>query len=239
MSVLPKMLKNRSVFFWIIFVQLIAFAIVTMSVDFNASSVASWFDGFANAPWAIPATIGLYLVMAFVNAPQWMLHAGCGLAFGPIYGSAIAWAATMVSASFDFWLGKRLGADRINRMGGAKFGTFLKLVQKNGFWASMIVRIVPAGPFVLVNLAAGVSRMPFVSFFAGTAIGCIPKIIGFTFFSDGIKSGVTGKGPLYVAITIGIALIWMAVIFIAGARIKRKLAAEENMNVHAEENAIK
>ena len=220
-------------------IQLLVFSLLTVAVDFQPESVASWFGAFASSPFSIPATVGLYLVMAFVNAPQWMLHAGCGLAFGPINGSIIAWVATMVSASFDFWLGKRLGADRINRMGGAKFGTFLKLVQKNGFWASMIVRIVPAGPFVLVNLAAGVSRMSFISFFAGTAIGSIPKIIGFAFFSDGIKGGVAGKGPLYVAITIGIALIWMAVIYFAGSRIKRKLAAEENASGLPEEKIIK
>jgi len=234
LSFLPKALKNKSVFFWIIVVQLVAFAIIAMSVDFKLASVTSWFDSFASAPWAVPATIGLYIVMAFVNAPQWMLHAGCGLAFGPIYGSIIAWVATMISASFDFWLGKRLGADRINRMGGAKFGTFLKLIQKNGFLASMIVRIVPAGPFVLVNLAAGVSRMSFLAFFAGTAIGSIPKIILFTVSSDGVKAAVTGKGPLYVAIAVGIALVWMTIIYFAGSRIKRKLAAEETANATAQ-----
>ncbi len=223
-------------FFWIILVQLIGFSLLTIFVDFQPESIASWFERFADSPFGIPATVLIYLLAAFVNAPQWMLHSGAVLAFGPVQGSIIAWVATLISASFDFWLGRRLGADRVNRMSGAHFGKFLKLVQQHGFWASLIVRIVPAGPFILVNLAAGVARIKYPAFLLGTAIGCIPKIAMMASLTEGVRGGVTGKGPLYVAIVVGIALIWMGIIYISGSKLKGKTARQDSQANKNEQN---
>ena len=210
-------------FFWIVMVQIFVFSIITLSVDFKPEAVAGWFGAFANSPFAVPAIIGIYTLAAFVNAPQWMLHGGVILTFGPFTGSVIAWVATMVSASFDFWLGRRLGAERIDKMSGGVLAKFMHLIKDNGFLASLIVRIVPTGPFVVVNLAAGVTRMKFSSFFLGTGVGIIPKIALVASVSEGVKGTVTGKGPLYIAVVVGIAVVWMGVIYIAGSRLKRKM----------------
>ncbi|MBL4853242.1 MAG: TVP38/TMEM64 family protein [Robiginitomaculum sp.] len=223
MKALRKFIKKRSVFFWIVMVQIFVFSIITLSVDFKPEAVAGWFGAFANSPFAVPAIIGIYTLAAFVNAPQWMLHGGVILTFGPFTGSVIAWVATMVSASFDFWLGRRLGAERIDKMSGGVLAKFMHLIKDNGFLASLIVRIVPTGPFVVVNLAAGVTRMKFSSFFLGTGVGIIPKIALVASVSEGVKGTVTGKGPLYIAVVVGIAVVWMGVIYIAGSRLKRKM----------------
>ncbi len=229
MKAIGKFVKNRSVFFWIVMVQIFVFSIITLSVDFKPAAVASWFGAFANSPVAVPAIIGIYTLAAFVNAPQWMLHAGVVLTFGPVMGAGIAWLATMVSASFDFWLGQRLGAQRIDRMSGGALAKFMHLIKDNGFLASLIVRIVPTGPFVVVNLAAGVTRMKFSSFLLGTGIGIIPKIALVASVSEGVKGSVTGKGPLYIAVVIAIALAWMGIIYFAGSRLKRKMAQKPDI----------
>lgn len=226
MEFILKFFKNRSVLFWIVLVQLVVFTAITISVDFQLESVASWFGAFAQSPFAIPAVVGIYILAAFVNAPQWMLHGGVVLTFGPVMGGVIAWFATMVSASFDFWLGKRLGADRLSKISKGKMTTILRLIRSHGFLTSMGVRIVPTGPFILVNLAAGVTRMKFSSFFFGTALGIIPKIALVATVSEGITGSVTGKGPLYIAIIVVIALVWMGVIYFAGSRLKRKMSVE-------------
>ncbi len=209
-------------------VQLIVFTAITISVDFQPESVASWFGAFAQSPFAIPAVIGIYLLAAFVNAPQWMLHGGVVLTFGPVMGGVIAWGATMVSASFDFWLGRRLGADRLSKISKGKMTKILRLIRSHGFLTSMGVRIVPTGPFILVNLAAGVTRMKFSSFFLGTALGIIPKIALVASVSEGISGSVAGKGPLYIAIVVAIALAWVGIIYFAGSRLKHKMAIEED-----------
>jgi len=220
-------------------VQVFVFSIITLSVDFKPQSVAGWFETFANSPIAIPAIIGIYTLAAFVNAPQWMLHTGVVLTFGPVLGAGIAWVATMVSASFDFWLGQRLGAERIDKMSGGVLAKFMHLIRDNGFLASLLVRIVPTGPFVVVNLAAGVTRMKFTSFLLGTGIGIIPKIGLVASLSEGVKGTVTGKGPLYIAIVVGIALAWMGIIYMVGSRLKRKMAQKRDIERAGADKSIK
>jgi len=198
------------------------FYLLTLALDFKAASVASWFQQIADVPYAIPATILIYTVAAFASAPQWMLHGGAVLAFGPVYGSMVAWISTMVSASFDFWLGQRLGEDRINKFGGKLVQRFISVVRRHGFWTSLTVRVVPSGPFVVINMAAGVAGMTYLAFLAGTAIGIIPKIVAIAFFGEGIQGAATGKGPLYIAIVVAFALAWIGIIYFAGARLKRK-----------------
>jgi len=223
-----KFFKKRNVFFWIIVVQIFVLGIVTLSIDFKPASIASWFEAFGQSVFALPATIGIYILAAFVNVPQMMLHAGVILTFGPVIGSVIAWAATMVSASFDFWLGRRMGADRISKISSGNMTKVLRVIRNHGFLASMGVRVVPTGPFILVNMAAGVTHMKFSHFFVGTAIGIMPKIAIVAFLSEGVKGAATGKGPLYIAIVVTIACVWMAIIYGAGSWLKRKFASEED-----------
>ena len=172
MKVLPKFLRGRSVFFWIILVQLIGFSLLTISVDFQPESIASWFERFADSPFGIPCDgpnlfAGSFRQRAAMDVTQ---RRGFGLRSCArkhhLPGSLRLYLPVSIFGS-----GGALGADRVNRMSGAHFGKFLKLVQQHGFWASLIVRIVPAGPIILVNLAAGVARIKYPAFLLGTAIG--------------------------------------------------------------------
>ncbi|MBL4870348.1 MAG: TVP38/TMEM64 family protein [Robiginitomaculum sp.] len=229
-----QFIRNRSAFFWVGLVLLIGLALLTASVNFDTESMAHWFLSISKSPIAIPATILVYTILAFVSAPQWMLHGASIFAFGPINGALIAWCATLVSASFDFWLGRRLGAERVSKLTGGHVKKLISIVQKHGFWTSLIVRVVPTGPFVVVNLAAGVTGMKFWSFFIGTAIGVIPKIVTIASFGEGIQASVSGRGPVYIAVIVVIATIWIATMYLAGRKLKAKsqLTCEE---IHSNE----
>jgi uncharacterized membrane protein YdjX (TVP38/TMEM64 family) len=215
-------LKTRSPLFWSVLVFLIGFYALTLSLNFDAASVAGWFQNLAEVPYAIPGTILIYIIAAFAGAPQWMLHGGSVLAFGPVFGSFMAWVSTLVSASFDFWLGRRLGAERVGRFGGELVDKFISIIRRHGFWTSLTVRVVPSGPFVVINMAAGVAGMTYWAFVAGTAIGIIPKIIAVAFFGGGIQGAATGKGPVFLIVVAAFAILWIGLIYFVGARLKRK-----------------
>ena len=215
-------------FVWISLILLAGFVLAALVLDFDPAAVADWFESLGNSPLAIPAVLLIYCLGAFVSAPQWMLHAGVVLTFGPVYGSVIAWLATMLSAALDFWIGRHLGAHRVEKMGGKLVRRLVSIVRKHGFWTSLAVRIVPTGPFIIVNMAAGVAGMTFAAFMAGTAIGILPKIITVAFFGEGVQGAADGKGLLYIGIVVAIAFIWMAIIAIASARLRPKTMTDED-----------
>ena len=61
--------------------------------------------------------------------------------------------------------------------------------------ASLVVRLVPSAPFILVNMAAGLTPMRALDFCTpGTAIGIVPKIALTAFAGDAALSGLSGRG---------------------------------------------
>ncbi len=130
----------------------------------------------AQGPWALPVVVGVFAVLAFVGVPQFALIAAAVAAFGPAWGMAYSWVGTLVSALVGFAIGRAAGAQAIAGVANGGARRFMDLVGRNGFVASLAVRLVPFAPFALVNMAAGVTSMRVAAFTAGTAIGIVPKI---------------------------------------------------------------
>jgi len=181
-----------------------------------------FFAHLKDSDFGLPLTILTFVVAAFFGAPQWALIAGVIIAFGPVTGGIYSWIATMFSASLDFWLGRWIGAERLRRYGGDLVNRIIRIVRNNGLVTSFAVRFVPTGPFVLVNMAAGVSRMRFPSFFLGTALGIVPKIAIVALVGQGLISGSEGK--VVMTVFLGLALLLIGLMFLARKRLQPQVA---------------
>ncbi len=221
-----KFIKTRSPLLWFIIAQFVVIVIIALRLDINKDMVFDIINRFASSPFAIPSVFIIYILASFINIPQWMLHGASVFSFGPWLGSILAWAATMLSASINFWVGNRLGAIRVEKLSGGISKKFLQQIRKNGFWASLIVRIIPTGPFVFVNMAAGVAGIRFAYFFLGTAIGTIPKIILMAGIGESARGAASGSEPVYIAIAVGVALIGFALLWLLSKYFRNK--AQEN-----------
>ena len=95
----------------------------------------------------------------------------------------------------------------------------IERVEKNGVLWSFVVRLVPTGPFILVNLAAGVSTIRWPSFLLGTALGIIPKIVVVALISMGVFAGLDGR--VLSLLFIGLAIVAMGLTFWLQIRLKK------------------
>ena len=201
---------------WLIASLLIPVVIVFSAKQFFDIDQAEFFammQTLSDSAWAIPVTLAIFCAMAFIGAPQWMLITGTVLAFGPWEGSLLAWCGSLAAAILGFWIGHFIGAERLRRLDAKLIRKLSAAVRKNGFMTSLVVRLVPTGPAILVNLAAGVSRMKFRHFVAGTSIGIIPKIVVVALISQGLISGLSGSMmAVGFAGLAGVAVLlsWMA-----------------------------
>lgn len=197
-------------FMFMLVVGLILFARAHFALSQDGLMLA--LSGLEESPWSLPVTILAFTGAAFIGAPQWLLIAASVVAFGPQMGGLYAWVATMFSASFDFWFAKSIGASRVEALSGKLLSRVISLVRRNGLLFSFAVRLVPTGPFVLVNMAAGVSGLRYASFFAGTALGIIPKILVVVLLGQGALTAAQGERFMLLAligavITIGVMLL--------------------------------
>lgn len=147
-----------------------------------------WFESFQNSPYIIPIVFATFLAGSFLSLPQWALFAAMVAVFGPIQGGLLSWAATLLSASVNFAVGKGLGYSRLKThiQSDGRIDRFLVKLKENGFLACFIVRFVPTGPFIFVNMLAGGSGIRFLSFISGTALGIIPKILIIVLLGQGV-----------------------------------------------------
>jgi uncharacterized membrane protein YdjX (TVP38/TMEM64 family) len=117
----------------------------------------------------------------------------------------------MVSALVGFHLGRAAGAGTLERFSGAGVRRFMDHIGQNGFLASLIVRLVPSAPFIVVNMAAGVTPMRALDFTAGTALGIVPKIALTAFAGNSIARamrGEIGRDALWLALMLA---VWIAI----------------------------
>jgi uncharacterized membrane protein YdjX (TVP38/TMEM64 family) len=186
-----------------------------------------WLEGYAGSPWAFAATVALFVVAAFVGAPQFILIAACVVAFGPSLGFWYSWAATVISAGVTYWLGRGPTARTLERLGGSTAARLKRFVGKNAFYASFMIRNVPSAPFIVVNMAFGATRANFWSFLIGCALGVLPKTALVAFFGGAVAAAASGDGTWTSLILAGVAVVWLGVMLLVREWVKRR---ESNRN---------
>lgn len=187
-----------------------------------------WLQGFSDGPWGLPAVIFLFTAAAFVGAPQFVLIAACVVAFGPWLGFLYSWFATVVSAAVTFWVGRLAGAKSLERFGGGVLNRMSRYVGENAFSGSFIIRNVPSAPFIVVNMAFGVSRASFWQFLAGCALGVLPKTALVAFFGGSFMTAVAGDGVWTSAILAAIGVGWLGVMLLARQILRRRAPRTED-----------
>lgn len=191
------------------------------------ATVERWLGLASDGPWALPVAVAAFAILAFVGVPQFVLIAAAMVAFGAWQGFAYSWIGTMVSAVVGFGIGRLAGGRTLEAFSGESVRRFMDLVGRNGFLASLIVRLVPSAPFIVVNMAAGVTPMRLRDFVAGTGLGIVPKIALTTFAGASFVRVMRGQGGEHLALLAGIALIWVAMGWYARKWLKAREAAAD------------
>lgn len=197
---------------------------------YDVEAVRAAMADLATGPWGLPALIAVFVVSAFVGVPQFVLIGIGVFAFGPFLGFAYSWIATLVSGTVTFFTGRFVGESTVRRHGGQFANRLSKFIGRNAFLASAIVRNVPTGPFLLVNMVFGVSRAKFSHFLAGLAFGVLPKIALVAFAGTSILQALDGRPFLAVAAAGAAIGIWLVLVLYARARLR---SVEQNMSQDA------
>lgn len=193
----------------------------------DEGGLAAWLVTFSQSPAAVPATLTVFVVLALTGFPQWFLIAGTILAFGARDGALYSWLATMVSATVTFLLGRLMGGAWVELLGGERTRSMIELIGRHGILVSGLIRIIPTGPFIVVNATAGAARLPLWKYLAGTSVGIIPKILMVAALSAlapedrTLAGGASGFSALFRSFTVAdwalfatLGAGWLGLIFL-------------------------
>jgi uncharacterized membrane protein YdjX (TVP38/TMEM64 family) len=126
----------------------------------------------------------IYIVQTALSLPgAAILSLAAGAIFGSIMGTVYANIAATTGATLAFLVTRYLLRDvALNKFGSTLEGMNREL-EERGFSYLLFLRLVPLFPFFLINLAAGLTRLPLKTFFFGTMLGIIPG--GFVYVNAG------------------------------------------------------
>ena len=119
--------------------------------------------------------IGIYIVQTTLSLPgAAILSLAAGAVFGNIRGIIFVNIGATLGATIAFLLARYLLSDLIQKRFGSRLEGINTELEKAGFHYLLFLRLVPIFPFFLINLGAGLTRIPLRTFFWGTMLGIIP-----------------------------------------------------------------
>lgn len=132
----------------------------------------------------VAAFMALYIVQTALSLPgAAILSLAAGAIFGPIMGTAYACSAATIGATLAFLVTRYLLREAVLRRFGPRLEGMNRELEERGINYLLFLRLVPVFPFFLINLAAGLTRLPLRTFVLGTVIGIIPG--GFVYVNAG------------------------------------------------------
>ncbi|GAM09602.1 putative membrane protein [Geobacter sp. OR-1] len=148
----------------------------------NREALASYYAG--HRLLMVGSFIGVYIVQTALSLPgAAIMSLAAGAIFGALAGTLYSAIGAIIGATAAFLATRYLLHDLIQKRFGARLEGINRELEQRGLNYLLFLRLVPVFPFFLINLAAGLTRLPFRTFFIGTAIGIIPG--GFVFCNAG------------------------------------------------------
>jgi uncharacterized membrane protein YdjX (TVP38/TMEM64 family) len=128
--------------------------------------------------------MAVYIIQTALSLPgAAILSLAAGAIFGTVMGTVYANLAATIGATLAFLVTRYLLRDMVLNKFGAKLEGMNRELEERGFSYLLFLRLVPVFPFFLINLAAGLTRLPLRTFFFGTMLGIIPG--GFVYVNAG------------------------------------------------------
>ena len=185
----------------------------TPLAEVDPQNLSSWFRPYRYAWYALPLVVAAFVILGLVLVPVVLLIAATGIVFGPVLGPLYAMAGSLASASAGFAIGRWMGADRVEQLGGERIANLIHRVRRNGTLAVFLVRKVPV-PFLLANVVVGASTIRFRDFIVGTTLGMTAIVIALAGFGYQLtrvlyepSAASLATAALFVAVPLTIALL--------------------------------
>jgi uncharacterized membrane protein YdjX (TVP38/TMEM64 family) len=134
--------------------------------------------------------------------------------FGPLLGIVYALAGATLSGALTFAIGRHLNRQLVRGLAGRRLNDLSRRLGKRGLLTIVFARIVPVGPYTIVNIVAGASHIRWRDFLLGTVIGLVPGVTVASIFVDRVAAAIRspGTGTFALLAAVGVALIAIVLI---------------------------
>jgi uncharacterized membrane protein YdjX (TVP38/TMEM64 family) len=145
--------------------------------------------------------------------PLLLLIGATALVFSPATALAVSLIGSLANAMVLYFVGARLARRTMHAALGGSLERVRAALRHRGVLAIALLRSVPVAPFTIVNLTAGSIGVAPRDYLLGTALGLAPGLVLMTAFGTRLRSMGQEPTAANVAMLLGIAFVWFAVVF--------------------------
>jgi len=126
------------------------------------------------------AFVSIYIVQTAFSLPgAAILSLAAGALFGVVQGTLYVVSGATIGAVLAFLVSRTLLRDWVSRKFGGRMEAIDRGLRESGLSYLLFLRLVPAFPFFLVNLACGITGIPLRTYALGTFFGIMPGSLVF------------------------------------------------------------
>jgi uncharacterized membrane protein YdjX (TVP38/TMEM64 family) len=125
---------------------------------------------------------GIYVLITSLSIPgSIVLTVLAGSIYGTVPGTILVSLAGCLGASLAFLMARFLFKDFIRERFHEQYQTFNEKIESQGLSYLFTLRLIPASPYVVINLVMGVTSMNLWSFAWVTFVGMLPGTLIYVF----------------------------------------------------------
>jgi uncharacterized membrane protein YdjX (TVP38/TMEM64 family) len=181
---------------------------------------------FESSIWDCLSVIIAYTVAGLISFPIVVLIPATATVFGVTDGFTYSLIALFVNATVLYFMGYNFNNKTFEILDKKRIGWVSQKLSKHSFMTVVILRLLPAAPYTLVNLLAGAFKVPFVKYALGTIIGIAPSVLIMTLAGGQLKKAVINL----VSQNILIAFVLSAVMFMLFIKLWKQFSFSRNKN---------
>ena len=142
----------------------------------------------------------IYIVVVALSLPGGLIMTlSGGLLFGWQIGAPATVIAATIGATLLFLVAKTSFGETLAAKAGSSLVKLRDGFKENALNYLLFLRLVPAFPFVVVNLAPALLGVPLGTYVLGTFLGIIPGTTAFSVAGAGLGSVVEAQNKVYQA----------------------------------------
>jgi uncharacterized membrane protein YdjX (TVP38/TMEM64 family) len=170
------------------------------------------------SPAAPAAFLVSHVAASLLFVPRTVPAIAAGLMFGMTWGTFWAALGSVVGAVVGFLVARYLGSGLIAAERNPRLRLLSARVERGGWRAVMVLRLIPVLPHSLTNYGCGLTRLPLGAYALGSLVGQLPMTIAYVDFGAAGERMMVGRADWLAPSLIGAAALALSLLIPLAAR---------------------
>lgn len=175
-------------------------------------------SAIAQYPAAPAGFLAVHIAASLLFVPRTLLATVAGMLFGVGWGIVWAELGSVAGATAGLLLVRFVNAGLIDPARSARIGRIFTWVERGGWRAVALLRLVPPLPHSVANYGLALTRVPLSAYAFGSLVGQLPTTIAYVEFGAGGERLLIGGTDWLSPMLIGVGALCLSLLIPAYAR---------------------